>query len=157
MNADNLLRRLEAYVQEEIGAQSRALEFLEAQEQAIRDGDAGRIASCGSAVEAELRKVGERGRRREALLGELGRLWALAPKTLTLSSICERAAPGSERLARQTADLRKVVAAVTRSSRRLATAARMHRGLVLEVIETVLAGGDELCLAAGGTLVDAEA
>jgi len=157
MNEDNLLRRLEAYVQEEIGAQRRALEYLEAQEQAIRDGDAARIASCGRSVDVELRKVGERGRRREALLAELGGLWAVAPKTLTLSSICERAAQGSERLARQTADLRKVVAAVTRTSRRLASAARMHRGLTMEVIETVLAGEDELCVASGGTLVDAEA
>jgi len=157
MNEDHLLRRLEAYVQEEIGAQGRALEFLEAQEQAIRDGDAERIARCGNAVDAELRRVGERGRRREALLEEFGRLWDVAPKTLTLTSIGERAAQGSQRLARLTADLRKVVAAVTRSSRRLATAARMHRGLVLEVIETVLAGEDELCVAAGGTLVDAEA
>jgi hypothetical protein len=144
-------------VQEEIGAQRRALEFLEAQEQAIRDGDAERIASCGSSVEAELRKVGDRGRRREALLEEFGLLWAVAPRSLTLTSICERAAQGSERLARQTADLRKVVASVTRSSRRLATAARMHRGLLLEVIETVLAGEDELCVGSGGTLVDAEA
>ena len=157
MNTDNLLRQLEAYVQEEIGAQRRALEFLEDQERAIRDGDAARISNSGSCVEGELRKVPGRSRRRAALLEEFGRLWAVAPKTLTLTSICERVGESSGRLARQTEELRCAVASVARSARRLASAARMHQRLVSEVIENVLAGEEQTCVAAGGTLIDAEA
>ena len=156
MNESGLMRRLEAYVQEEIGAQRRLLEILETQEHSIRSGDSAALAEQGREIERELRTRAERARRRSALLELFGRLWDVAPGTLTLSSICERAGDEAGLLLRQKDDLRNVVAAVTRSSRRLSSAARLHRRLIAEVIETVLAGEDEACVAAGGTLVDAE-
>ena len=156
MNESGLMRRLEAYVQEEIGAQRRLLEILEAQEHSIRSGDAAAIAQRGRKIEQVLSTRAERARQRNALMELFGRLWDVAPSTLTLSSICERMGEESALLLRQKEDLRNVVAAVTRSSRRLASAARLYRRLIAEVIETVLAGEDEACVSAGGTLVDAE-
>lgn len=153
MSATTLLRQLESYAQEELGAQIRALELLEAQERALIDGDASRIESATRALERDLQSVPARARRRDDALAQLARLWELAPKTLTLASVAERAGDEGERLRRQRAELRDVLAKVARLTRRNTLRARVHERLNADVLQTVLAVDPGSTL---GALIDAE-
>jgi len=152
-----LMRHLEAYVQEEIGAQARLLALLEVQEQAVLASDQEAIVAANRKLDAELGSSAARARRRGLLLEGFGRSWELDPSTLTLSSLCERVGSGAERLQRQRTELRAVTAKVARRARRVGAAARSHQRLTAEIIETVLTGAEGEGLAAGGVLVDAEA
>lgn len=151
-----LLRHLEAYVQEEIGAQRRTLSLLEAHELAVHTTTPRLIQEATSALEEELRPVPARARRRDELLRGFGKLWGVDPRTLSLGSVIERAGPEAERLQRQRKDLREATARVARQSRRNAVAARTHQRLTAEIIESLLAlEGD--AMENGGSLVNAEA
>jgi hypothetical protein len=152
-----LLRQLEAYVQEEIGAQGRTLVLLAAQEEALRTGEPRKIAAATLHLEHELQSIPARTRRRTQLLDGLARTWNAAAGALTLSSVVERAAGEGERLGRQRTELRELVAKVTRQTRRIAATARFHGRFTTEVLQTLLAIDGAAPIEAGGVLVDAEA
>ena len=151
-----LMRHLEAYVQEEIGAQRRTTALLQAHEEAVHTTLPAVIQEATLALEQELRPVPARARRRDELLRAFGRLWGVEPTALTLGSLIERAGPDADRLVRQRQELRDATAKVARQSRRNAVAARTHQRLTADIIESVLAqGGDSV--ENGGSLVNAEA
>lgn len=159
-----LLRHLEAYVQEEIGAQGRTAALLDAQRSAVRTADPAAIAESTRAVETELGTSARRARRRDELLKGFARLWSVDPGSLTLASVIERAGPAADRLQRQRLELRKATSEVSRRARLVGTAAREHQRLTADIIRTVLAGvdtdaegGGSQDSARGGVLVDAEA
>ena len=152
-----LMRHLEAYVQEEIGAQSRTIALLESQELAVGESDHAKLRKANLAIDAELRSATERTRRRALLLEGFGKLWKLDPSTLSLSSLIERVGNGAERLQRQRGELRDVTALVARKARRIGSAARAHQRLTVEILETVLEDAEGAGLEAGGALVNAEA
>ena len=166
---EHLLRQLEAYVQEEIGAQARMLALLDAQEQAILAAEPRALLERTRAVEAELAHSAGRAQRRALLLDELAALWKLGRGALTLGSVVERCGSAAERLDRQRSELRAAAAKVTRKARRLGAAARTHQRLTCEALELLLAGGEPgssprslssafpRSLREGGVLVDAEA
>ena len=152
-----LLRQLEAYVQEEIGAQGRTLVALAAQEEALRTGEPRRIAAATLGLEHELQSIPARLKRRTELLAGLARTWNVAADALTLSSVVERAAGEGERLGRQRTELRQLVAKVTRQTRRIAATARFHGRFTTEVLQALLAVDGAAPIEAGGVLIDAEA
>ena len=151
-----LMRHLEAYVQEEIGAQGRTLALIDVQEAAVRSADHQAVAKSTRALEGELRGASERARRRGLLMEGFGRLWGVDPSALTLASLIERVGPDADRLQRQRAELRELSGKVARRARRIGLAARAHQRLANEIIEGLLSaqGAD---VAGGGALVDAEA
>jgi hypothetical protein len=151
-----LVRHLEAYVQEEIGAQARTLTLVEAQEQAVRSADHVAVAKATRGLEEELRTAPERARRRGLLLEGFGRLWGIDPSALSLASLIERVGPDGGRLQRQRAELRELAGKVARSARRIGLATRAHQRLANEIIETLLAAQTSR-VDGGGALVDAEA
>jgi hypothetical protein len=152
-----LLRHLEAYVQEEIGAQSRTLALLEAQQDAVASSEPSAITKATSALENELRAVAVRARRRDELLRGFARFWNIDAQSLTFASLIERAGPEAERLQRQRSDLRSAAGRVARRARVVGTAARAHQRLTAEIIETVLVDEECQSVGTGGALVDAEA
>jgi hypothetical protein len=151
-----LLRQLEAYVQEEIGAQTRLVALLEAQERALRVHDAAELLDTTSAIDAELEGSAQRGRRRRELFASLAGLWMVAPSSLTLSSIALRAGPDAQRLERQKDDLDRAARRVQRLARRSGLVARFHQRLTADVLQALLAAGEEERVDCGGRLVDAE-
>ena len=153
----HLLRQLEAYVQEEIGAQGRTLALLGAQEDALRSRDPHKITSSTQQLERELSSAPRRAQRRQELLAAFARAWDLAPCTLTLSSVVDRAGEEGERLARQRNELRAVTANVARQSRRVAAIARYHESFATDVLQVLIAVDGGAPFEAGGVLVDAEA
>jgi hypothetical protein len=150
--------RLNAWLQEEIGAQRRLDALLAEEERAIRAVDTPAILAAGERVQAELRASAPRERRRQALMADLGRAWGVDPRALTLASIAARLGAGSREadlLLRQRADLRAVAAEVARRGRRIASLARYHAGLFGELLNTLL-GVEGRDTAGDGVLVDAK-
>jgi len=151
------LRQLEGCVQEEIGAQGRAAERLEAQAEALRTGDPAALAASTLELERELAAAPARAERRAALVRALAARWSVDPRSLRLSSIALRAGDEGRRLERLREDLRGATARAARAMRRNALVARLHQRAWSEVLEGALAtvAGDEAL--PGGQLVDAEA
>lgn len=153
-----ILRRLESWAIEELGAQRRTLERLQQQQSALRDGDPSTLEARGREIEGESAACLERAARRTALLRALGTLWVVDPKSLTLASVAERCGREGERLARLRSDLRRAAAATARALRANVRAARAHQRAWSEILGGLLnvaADGGELL--GGGQLVDAEA
>jgi len=152
-----LLRQLEAYVQEEIGAQGRIHTLLEAQSAALSSGVPARISESTRALDAETESAQRRGARRATLIAGLAQAWGLAASSLTLSSIVARTADEGERLARQRLELERAVLRVRKLTRRNNTIARFHQRLSADLLQAVLAPENDARVTDGGTLVDAEA
>lgn len=152
-----LLRQLEGCVQEEIGAQGRVAERLEAQAAALRTGDPVVLASTTAELERELSGAPARAERRAALVRVLAGSWGVDSRSLRLSSIAMRAGSEGGRLERLRGELRAATARTARTTRRNALVARLHQRAWGEVLEGALAvvAGDEAL--PGGQLVDAEA
>lgn len=151
------LRRVEAWVQSEHGAQLRLLERLAAHERALGTGDADAIAATLGALEAEL--VGEPARHRErrAWSASLAKHFGVHPATLTLRSIVARAGADGARLERLRADLERTVREVAAAGRRVAMIARTQRALLGELLSTLTGADPDSPERASGTLVDARA
>ncbi|MCC7010969.1 MAG: flagellar export chaperone FlgN [Planctomycetes bacterium] len=154
------LRQLEAYVQEEIGAQLRLLERLEAQDLALRSHDPLRIAHTTRALDTEIEGAQKRAQRRHTILAGLADVWGLASSSLSLSSVAERVGDDGddgERLERQKQELERISKRVQKLARRNTTVARFHQRLTSDVLQAVLVQDDGGNVHDGGALVDAEA
>ena len=151
-----LLRQLEGCLQEEIGAQARACECLQAQEADLRSGDAQALDASSRALEVELSSAPARGARRALLIAKLAGAWRVDARSLTLGSIVQRSAGEGTRLKRLRDELRQVTAGMARQMRRNALAARLHQRAWSEILEGAIGAmaGDEALR--GGHLVDAE-
>lgn len=152
----SLLRQLESYVQEEIGAQGRVLAALEAQGEALRSHEPARIDEATRALDREIEGQARRSERRAALVEGLAQAWGVAPSSLSLGSIVQRVGDESARLARQREELKRASGDVARQSRRNGMVARFHERLTSDVLQAVLVQADGLPLEQGGALVDAE-
>jgi hypothetical protein len=155
-NTTTWLRQLEACLQEELGAQSRWLTLLEAQERALLSHERETILATSSALQAEFSGASGRTRRRDELVGRLAQTWGVAAASLTLASIVERAGAEGERLRRQRGELEKVSRRVQKLARRTGSAARLHSRLSNDIVRACLAtsGAD---VESSGAMVNAEA
>jgi hypothetical protein len=152
-----LLRQLEAYVQEEIGGQSRLLALLETQQAALRARGTDELASATRALDAEIDSALRRGQRRRELVTALAKQWGVAEDVLTLSSIVRRTGDEGDRLSRQKEELERVSTEVQGLARRNGVAARFHQRLEGELLQAVLSPAGGAPLGEGGALVDAQA
>ena len=153
MTLATLAIHAEAWLQEELGAQRALLAALERLDAAARSGSSAELERGGRELEAALGTAGARDARRTALLSRLGKELGLAPGDVALSRVSARLAEArleTHRLDALRAELRETLAAVLRAGRRLAAVARVHRGL----LEDVLGLFSERSPASGG-LVDA--
>lgn len=156
-NASTWLRQLEAYVQEELGAQGRLITMLEDQERALLSHERSAIESASEALHAQFAASASRSRRREELVGLLAQSWGVAASALTLSSIVARAGPDGERLGRQRAELERATRRAQKLARRTAAAARLHSRLSNEIVRVCLGAGGQVGAPSLGAMVDAEA
>ena len=152
-----LLRRLEAHLQDEIGAQDRTLALLASEQEALAGRDPELVLARTAALERELQSGVARARRREEILAALAEFWRLPPGTLTLSSIAERAGSEGERVLRMRAELRERSAKSVKLARRVGALARTHQRFFSDVLQTLFSGLGATDARVGGQLVDAEA
>jgi hypothetical protein len=156
-NVTTWLRQLEAYVQEELGAQGRLTGLLETQERALLSHERDALTSASEALQAEIAGSAARARRRDELVGQLARAWGVDASALTLASIARRSGVDGERLTRQRAELQRASQRVQKLARRANSAARLHSRLSGDIVRACLAAGGEADVDAGGALVNAEA
>jgi len=156
-NETTLLRQLEAYVQEELGAQGRLTGLLEAQERALLSHEREQLEAASTALQAEFIGAASRAKRRDELVGQLAKSWNVAASALSLSSIVRRFGADGERLRRQRVELERAVKRVQKLARRTASAARMHSRLSNEIVRACLSAADGVDVHEGGSLVNAEA
>jgi len=152
-----LLRHLTTQVTDELEAQRRLLELLDAQELAIQAAKPAEIIATGRAVEAEAAATARRARHRDVLLTGFANLWNVKPGTLTFSSVIERAGPAAAALRETRDELRAATARVMRKARRIRTLAAAHQRLTLEILEALFAPESGGSVVDGGRLVNAEA
>lgn len=140
-----LLIQIEAWAREELGAQRELARALEELERAACGRDARALSAAGERLEERVQAVPARERRRAQLLARLGAELGVAPGTLTLRSLAERArglglaADGLQALREE---LREEVARVLRAGRRVAAVARGHRALLDDVLRALAPGED---------------
>ena len=152
-----LAQRLQAWLQEELGAEQRLRGLLQAEERAIRAADAAALAEAARRVEEEVRGGSARERRRAELVRAFGRALDVDPRTLSVTSIALRlgeGTPDAQGILRLRAELRSAAAEVARLGRRIASLARYHEGLYVELMGTLL-GTEPGRTIEGGALIDA--
>jgi hypothetical protein len=156
MTLATLAIHVEAWLQEEVGAQRALLAILERVEAAACKGSGADLASSGRELEACLAATSRRDARRSALFARLATALGLAPEGLTMSGLCARLAAqeiDTTRLEPMRAELRELVRSVVRSSRRLAALAQYHRGFLEELCQCLRVGSPS----SEGHLLDARA
>lgn len=148
---------LEAYVQEEIGAQRRLFALLEEQGRAARERETGELVRVSAALAEELAGGDERARRRVALVRELARELGAPPRASSLRSLAERLGPDGRRLARLCDELEPLAREVRRRGRLLVALLGRQRAVLREVLEAVVGCADGGGGERRGLLLNAEA
>jgi hypothetical protein len=174
MSLQSLLNHLEGLVRDEIEGKKRLLALLLRQESAVLEHKRVELDETTRAIEKELSLEVGRAGRRERIFAGLAAHWGVAPGTLTLASIAERAERGrklerTESAGHQTgtlsvlrAEMRDLLANVLRQNRRVSRLVSEHRRLVADTLTLLLGdgesgGADGGMLEGSGSLVDAEA
>jgi len=143
MSLTTLAIHLEAWLQEELGAQQAVLAALARLESAARSGSSADLARVGSELEELLAPAGQRDARRGVLVRRLGETLGVQPGELDLTRLCthlEAVHVDSSRIQRLRGTLRGVVTEVVRTGRRLAAMAQYHRGVFEEICQALLSG-----------------
>lgn len=154
---DTLLGHLEAWVQEETGAQLRLLDLLERQEKAVSSKRSADMREAARKIEAELETRGARDRRRRDIFNAFARAWDVSANALTVGSIAERLGEHSERLVRMRTELASLTEEVRRMGRRATVLVRQNQSVLQEVIEFLVDQDGKDGADMGGRLVDAKA
>lgn len=154
MSLTALAIQAEAWLQEELGAQQAVRAQLEGLEAAARKGSGDELEARGRELGTLLGRAGARDLRRQAMLQKLGNAMGLPAGEVTLTRVAARLSAGggdTQRLDTLRHELRATVEAVLGLSRRLASLANYHRGVLEELCQVLAAGapGD------GGRLLDA--
>lgn len=133
-----LVRRLEAWVQEEIGAKRRLEELLNTQEQAMSQPDASALETATQQVAQAVQQETQRATARHHILGALAMEWGTTERALTLGGVALRAGAEGARLGRMRLELREVCQASLSRGRRIALVAQAQRSVLGEVLQSVV-------------------
>jgi hypothetical protein len=151
------LAQLEAWVQEETGAQRRLARLLEAEERALVSGTPGELDEALQSLESEMRQAGPRAARRTELLRLAARDLGVAPAALTIRSAAGRLGERGERLARLRAELAEAARGASRAARKVGVLARWQQAANHKMLGEIGALVSDGRGAAAGVMLDAEA
>lgn len=152
-----LLGHLEAWVQDETGAQFRMRDLLARQEKALKGHDADEMRAAVDAMEVELTSRDARERRRGEIFGAFARAWEISVGALTLRSIGERLGDHAQRLWRMRSDLESIAKDVQTRASRVAVLVRVNRSVINDVLEGLVGCQTGSSDDFRGRLLDAEA
>lgn len=147
--ARQLVRKLEAWVQEEIGAKRRLEELLAQQEQAMSQPDATALETATREVSQAIQLETQRAGARHQIIGALAKEWSTSERALTLGGIAQRAGPEGVRLSRMRLELREVCQASLSRGRRIALVAQAQRSVLGEVLQSVVGAAPDGQLGSG--------
>ncbi len=154
--AHNIVRRLEAWVQEEIGAKRRLIELLEVQEAAMSDSDAETLVSATRSVSEAIQGEPTRAHTRHELLSALAREWGTSERALTLGGIGLRMGASGQRIARLRGELTQACEQALARGRRIALVAQAQRAVLNEMLNAIVGSKHEE-QEGRGALLDAQA
>ncbi len=126
----------------------------------MRAGDDAALLQASQGLDGELEGRPRRHAKRTLIFQKLGEAWSVAPGTLTLSSIVERATRDGvdvDRLERLREELRDATREQLRRGRRLAAMARYHQGVLAELMEMVFGATSKAGPEGRVPLIDAQA
>lgn len=156
MKALAYVGRLEAWAQEELGAQRRLAALLEEQERALSSHRPAQLDDVTVRLVRELDGRDAREARRRALFQAVADLENAPRAEVTLGSIVERLGTRGRTLGRLRDELRRTVSETETRGRRLAAMARAHRQVMNDILLTALGCEDAEAAERGGSLVNAE-
>jgi len=156
-NLQSLMNHLESCMRDHVGAQNRMIVLLEEQERCVLNERPEAVELATKALGAELSTVPERTERRDKILARFALAWGVAAGSLTLSSVAERFGEGADRLRELRDELREATALCMRLNRRVSALVRLHRRVMLDVIDSLLADEENSPMRETGTLLNAEA
>ena len=161
-NLQSLMNHLESCMRDHVGAQNRMITLLEEQERCVLEERPAAVELATQALSAELRTVPERTARRDKILARFALAWGVAAGSLTLSSVADRFGAGesggdSGKLRELRDELREATAKCMRLNRRVSALVRLHRRVMLDVIDSLLSDEENDPMRETGTLLSAEA
>lgn len=156
-NLQSLMNHLEACMRDHVEAQNRMIALLQEQERSVLEERPPGVELATQALTAELRTVPERTQRRDKILARFALAWGVANGSLTLSSVADRYGEGSQRLRELRDELREATAQCMRLNRRVSSLVRLHRRVMLDVIDSLLADEENSPMKETGTLLNAQA
>lgn len=155
-NATSLLNRLAANLREEEAGQVALLGDLQAQREAIDSGRGDRLEAVTETIQSSSSAASRRAMQRSRILKSLSQVWHVPADALTLRSIAERAGGNGRQLLGLRDTLKEQAAQVQKECRQVMALARIHRGVVQDVLGALL-GEEDLQTGSPGALLDAEA
>jgi len=161
------VNHLLAWVRAEISAQKQILDVLAAQEESVSAGTPAELEGTTGDVAVALDSQEERRLRLKRILTSLARDMGVPASTMTLGSAVERLGggpnaqgapdPSAEQLWRLRGELRELVKQVSERNRRLASLIGLQRGIVRDVLSTLLSDENGDPIQSEGSLIDASA
>ena len=152
-----LLKHLYAWLREEIPAQRQRLDSLRALCASMAKADPKECETLLDVVQSDEQSARGREARIRTILGRFAELWQLEAAECSLRTVAERLPAESSQLLALRSELHTLMEELTFEAKRLTATARVHRGLILEVLNSIFdpAPGDPL--EEQGHLLDAEA
>ncbi len=148
---------LEANVRAELKLRRAMLELVVAQERAVLDDRRDDLDAALRELEVLLARAAEPAAGRSRLLAQLGALWRIDARALTLGSVALRLGEHGRTLGELRGELREVLATLARRNRRLGALIALQRRIVRDVVGAVLGQPSGESLRDAGTVLCAEA
>ncbi len=131
------LNHLTAWMRDEVQSQGERVETLRKLRESMAKKDPKHCEIVLETVQAQQERSHVSEKRRQTIFKALGMQWEVSPKVLTLRSIAERAGDDGLRIMELRSELQEKVEQVGVEGKMVNATARMHRTVILEVLNTL--------------------
>lgn len=152
-----LTKHLSAWLRDELPAQKKRLENLRALRASMAQTDPSTCESLLKTVQSEEKSAQSREARVSALLGRFAELWQIEADDCQVSTVAERLPEEASHLLSLRAELREVLGELGLEAQRVFATARVHRTLILDVLNEIFDPTPGDPFEEQGHLLDAEA
>ncbi len=152
-----LNQHLVAWLRAELPAQKQRLDNLRALRASMAHQDPSVCEALLETVQAEERSAHTREARVRTLLGRFADLWQVEAEDCQVSTVAERLPSEASLLLSLRGELRDVMQELALEGQRVMATARVHRGLILEVLNEIFDPTPGDPMEEQGHLLDAEA
>ena len=152
-----LCNHLNTWLRDELQAQRLRLDTLRELRESMSEREPARCERLIHTVQTQEADARTRELRCQALFKRFAELWGLPQGTCTLRTVASKVPAEEEAILAQRGDLQSLLQAIALEAKRVSATARMHRALILEVLNSIFAPAKGDILEEQGHLLDAEA
>ena len=152
-----LFNHLTTWLREEIQAQRLRLDTLHNLRASMSEREPSRCERLIQMVQTQEKDAHSREARCQALFSRFAELWDLPEGSCTLRTVAVKFPEESAAILEQRAELQTLVQGIALEGKRVSATARMHRALVLDVLNAIFEPTSGDPLEEQGHLLDAEA